>query len=342
MTERDLDRVRLDTMLAAFVGAGEREADALLGELLVQEVEPIIDRVLRLHSAGEWDRPGDQGANGMAAADLRQEALVCVIRRLRTLRTDPRGLSIHNFGGYVAAIASNTWSDHLRRRTPDRERLRRRLWRVLRRDPRFELHRGLADQCLCRLADGARCTPKVTDPEGGGHEAWDPAAAADAMAAILQRSGGSLAFGDLLTLVSAGHRGGSRWAGLRRPVEELPDPRPSGAAELVSRAAVETLWQEVQLLPSRQRAALLLGLRESPGAGSALLLFPLTGTATVRQLAAALDLGAERLAELWRELPLDDRAIGELLGVTRQQVINLRKSGRERLARRMRKLGFEL
>jgi hypothetical protein len=44
---------------------------------------------------------------------------------------------------------------------------------------------------------------------------------------------------------------------------------------------------------------------------------------------------SDRLAAIWEELPLDDQAIASILGVTRQQVINLRKSGRERLQRRM-------
>ena len=46
-------------------------------------------------------------------------------------------------------------------------------------------------------------------------------------------------------------------------------------------------------------------------------------------------LRAEELAGMWNSLPLDDRGIAERLGITRQQVINLRKSARARLARRM-------
>jgi hypothetical protein len=65
-------------------------------------------------------------------------------------------------------------------------------------------------------------------------------------------------------------------------------------------------------------------------------LFPVTGIASVRQIAAALELTAEKFAAIWNELPLEDARIAELLGVTRQQVINARKSGRERLARRLK------
>jgi DNA-directed RNA polymerase specialized sigma subunit len=39
---------------------------------------------------------------------------------------------------------------------------------------------------------------------------------------------------------------------------------------------------------------------------------------------------------LWRRLPVSDLEIAERLGVTRQQVINLRQAARQRLARGLR------
>ncbi|HEX7771867.1 MAG TPA: hypothetical protein VF435_05565, partial [Pyrinomonadaceae bacterium] len=78
-----------------------------------------------------------------------------------------------------------------------------------------------------------------------------------------------------------------------------------------------------------------LNLKDASGFGC-ITLFPAIGIATIRQLATALELSAERLAELWNELPIEDARIAELLGLTRQQVINARKSGRERLARRLK------
>ena len=99
--------------------------------------------------------------------------------------------------------------------------------------------------------------------------------------------------------------------------------------------AAERLWKEIRELPPRQAAALLLNLRDGQGRNAAILL-PLTGIATLREMAAAVELPPEKLAALWGRLPLEDTALAGLLGVTRQQVINLRKSARERLARRMR------
>jgi hypothetical protein len=83
-----------------------------------------------------------------------------------------------------------------------------------------------------------------------------------------------------------------------------------------------------------QRHALLLNLREE-GGGSALMLVPLSGVASIRDIADLLQMPGAELASLWKQMPLDDLTIAARLGVTRQQVINLRKSARARLTRRM-------
>jgi RNA polymerase sigma factor (sigma-70 family) len=122
---------------------------------------------------------------------------------------------------------------------------------------------------------------------------------------------------------------------LDRAVVDLRDTRAGAADEAVLRAKLRALWREIRELPARQAVALLLSLRDEKGR-EVVSLFPLTGTATLREIAAAIALPAERFAGLWSRLPLDDLSIAELLGATRQQVINLRKSARERLARRLR------
>ena len=57
---------------------------------------------------------------------------------------------------------------------------------------------------------------------------------------------------------------------------------------------------------------------------------------SLRQLAEVLQISVESFAAVWNDLPLEDAKIAELLGLTRQQVINARKSGRERLVRRLK------
>ena len=99
----------------------------------------------------------------------------------------------------------------------------------------------------------------------------------------------------------------------------LPDARePSPHDALRWKEYLLWLLRASAALTVRQRSAFLLHstcLRE----------MELIGLAGVRRTAALLEIPAERMAELWGALPLDDRAIGALLGLENQQVINLRK-----------------
>ena len=91
-------------------------------------------------------------------------------------------------------------------------------------------------------------------------------------------------------------------------------------------------WEDIRQLPQRQRIALLFSLRDVNGR-EILSFLPLTRTATIPEVAEALQIPVMKLASLWGELPLDDAAIGNLLGASRQQVIKLRRLARETLRR---------
>ena len=93
------------------------------------------------------------------------------------------------------------------------------------------------------------------------------------------------------------------------------------------------------MLPAKQRAALLLNLRESHEV-SAVPMLIISGVATMEEIAAAAGMTRAELEAVWDDLPLEDAAIALRLGLTRQQVTSLRKTARERLARRRHKLGF--
>jgi hypothetical protein len=122
------------------------------------------------------------------------------------------------------------------------------------------------------------------------------------------------------------------------PIEDvdLHELAPSAFEQLASKESAEHLWREIEQLPPRQRAALLLNLREA-GGGSAIPLITVTGLATSERIAELTGIPAGELASIWNQLPLDDNTIASRLGATRQQVINLRKCARERLARRLSK-----
>jgi predicted DNA-binding protein (UPF0251 family) len=106
---------------------------------------------------------------------------------------------------------------------------------------------------------------------------------------------------------------------------------------LEQRLHLEKLWTEVCELPVLQRAALLLNLRDGQG-GSAIFFIPHLGIASRSRIAEILEIPEGEFLRLWSDLPLDDAYLAQRLGITRQQVINLRKTARERLARRMKKV----
>jgi len=117
--------------------------------------------------------------------------------------------------------------------------------------------------------------------------------------------------------------------------EMIADPGPGPDTILELRVSLQHLWKEIRKLPPRQRAALLLNLRDKQGR-DVIALIPDTRTASFQEIAEVLDIPLERFAQLWQKLPLDDAAIAEQLGATPRQVIRLRKCARDRLIRRMR------
>src|SRR5206468_2481028 len=121
------------------------------------------------------------------------------------------------------------------------------------------------------------------------------------------------------------------------PLQNVRDERVDVEGVVEHRLYLERLWEEIRQLPPRQRAALLLNLRDAEGRGMIEML-PITGIAGPSEIAAALELPPEQFAALWNELPIEDAAIARLLGCERQQVINLRSVARRRLERRLRGL----
>src|SRR5262249_10299037 len=119
----------------------------------------------------------------------------------------------------------------------------------------------------------------------------------------------------------------------------IPDPRMDCASELILSNRLRALWDEIRRLPLRQRIALLFNLRDDKGRG-AIGLFPLLNVASIQMIAETLEMPVEELARLWNRLTLEDALIAERLGATRQQVINLRKAARQRLAKRTRAQGL--
>ena len=330
-------------------------AEGELARLVDEHAAPIIKGIVEGKLRG---RAGDD-LSRQEAEDLYGEVIVQLLTRLRAFVSDPDEHPIGDFRGYVAVTAYNACNLRLRKQHPARWRLKNRLRYTLSRHGDFALWQAAGGgDWLCGLrawggraeasTEGARRLRRLADDPDS-----QPAAALSAEArrselpgllrAVLNYAGGPVPLDDLLAVVADLQGVRDRVTAVDVSAVQDSDGRlgeagasAGFAAEVEQRSYLRRLWDEITRLPPAQRAALLLNLRDAQEGVVALL--PLAGVATIRQIAEAVGVPADQFAALWNRLPLDDAAIAGMLGATRQQVINLRKSARARLARRMRLL----
>jgi hypothetical protein len=294
------------------------------------EIERLLSRALRplprIAAAGDDDAWAFDAAD---AEDVAATAALRLVGRLRSVAVSAED-AIASFAAYVETVVHHAAQEVVRRRFPERHRLRNRLRYLLTRDARFAMWRADDGRTYAALARSRGATPSertLTRAEAS-RTACDAARPADALLAILQHLRTPVPFERLVGIAA------DLWSVTEKPAA-VPEPDRSDAlSHLIARHSLASLWREIRELRPRQRAALLLNLRAEAGV-NALGLILLAGVATFDELAAAADLPAERLAAIWNELPLDDLSIAAILAVTRQQVINLRKCARDRLRRRL-------
>lgn len=310
----------LDPELEALVAArDDAERAAAIERLLTEVADPVIRRSL-YHRLG---------AREPELEDIRGGIMLRLIRKLDELQ---RGASepIASFADYVAIASFHAADDFLRRKQPQRALLANRIRYLLTHDARFALWQS-GRELACGLARWRDSAPqqRPLDPADA-----DPQRLGDSLARIFARTGSPQPFHSIVVLFAGSAATGEINTSLEE--SDLHELAPSAFEQVASKQTAEHLWSEIKELPARQRAALLLNLRE-PGGGSAIPLLTVTGLATTEQIAELVGIPAAELASIWNNLPLDDNTIASRLGATRQQVINLRKCARERLARRLSK-----
>jgi RNA polymerase sigma factor (sigma-70 family) len=299
--------------------------EGAIDDLLTEQASPLIDRLLRA-AVSRGRLPAAD------VPDLAGEVNLRVLRRLRRLGAE--GDSLADLDDYVTTTTHYAVDDHLRRRDPLRTRLAQRVRYVLTHT------NGLAvwnrNPASCGFSEWAthRLPVAVSAPDRLPMSATtDVRRLRAVIEQILRRSAGPV---ELTALVNAL---ADAVALTRQPFVpatilaargEVVDP----LARLEGHEYLRRLWAEISTLPPRQRRALLFQLHVENGDSVARLL-PALGIVTMEELAAALEMSLAELLALWNELPLEDQLIATMLGITRQQVINLRKSARDRLARRL-------
>ncbi len=344
--------------LRAAAGRTPAEASEALGRLLIEEAAPLLWRTIRSQLSGV--PTADQ-------EEVHSAALLRLTEKLQQWSAGDPEVEIESFRAYVAATGANGCRAWLRARHPERTRLQNQLRYLLRHDPDLALWEGRDGGMLCGLATWRERTfegadrPETTTGVSATPQPRDLALAGPAQAIplpdlvrrLLLWRGRPWAFRDLQTAVAdllgirdrpllslSGDSEGDGHGGEREGPEaqarlDPPETRAGAHRELEGRQFLTALWLEVRELPVGQRRALLLNLRDDQGRDR-LALLTLTGLATRSELAHLLDLSEKELATLWGDLPLDDRTIARRFDLTPRQVINLRKSARARLARRLR------
>ena len=310
-----------DPRLAPVLRATGTARDREIERLILDVARPVATAILG-HYRRAWSSLRHQDVDDIAAmVDAR------FLEKLRALDADA---AIQDLDRYVATLTYNAINDHLRRAFPERARLKNRLRHLLQRDARFGLwseggalvaalagwERAPRHDALIELRD-ADITRTMRNRDR----------ASEAVAEILAKIGGPVAFDRLVEFV----------ARLWHVVDAAPviaDASIDRREDMNRRQTLLALWKEIVALPPMQRKALLLNLR-GPETINGVLLLVVSRIASFDELAATLEMTAEELAELWNDLPLTDDRIAAILGVTRQQVINLRKSARARLGRRV-------
>ncbi len=347
---------QIDDLLLPLLRAESDDARHLIERLVAEHAAPVIKQIIRSKLCLCFEHGPLEDAE-----DLHGEALLQLLARLQAFRADPEGRAIGNFRGYVAVTTYNACYEYLRRKYPQYQHLKNRLRYLLTHQPGFALWEGENAVWLCGLArwrtahrsdaHSGRLQQISDDPQSFAQTALagrppERMNLADLLAALFDWLGHPVELDQLVTLVA-------RLCGVTERIvesesdhsedsadlfEQLPDPRANVEAEVEARLCLERLWMEITQLPSGQITALLLNLRDQKG-GNVIALLPVTGVATIRQIAEALTIPAVEFVHIWPRLPLDDDTIAARLGLTRQQVINLRLAARRRLARRLKDFG---
>ena len=352
---------RVDELMLLFLSATDQgEECRLLDQIVSEHARPLLNQIIRAKLRVSADG-SDNTSVCQDSDDIVGDVVLQLVRRLSEVKSDPRKQSISDLTNYVAVAAHNAFNSYLRRKHPERWRLKDKLRYVLTYQKGFSLWESESGRWLCGFtvwreqSTALSALSRVRELRDNEPERERILLEGETrkknlprlVGAVFHWTGGPIEFDDLVSavadLLSTGREQRSIFenGAEQRALNEVPDRNPSLAVRLEHRVYLESLWLEIRKLPLGQRRALLLNLRDSTGHDMTAL-FAHTHIATLDEVAEALELTMEEFLDLSNELPMEDSVMARHLGITRQQVINLRTAARRRLARRMRRLEGEV
>ena len=347
-----------DRLLQPFLGApDDAAAQAHLGYLLHEVAAPRVRRII-VRKVGTPKADTHRG-DPLDVEDITANAVGLLLRRLLALRAG-EGKPVRDFLAYCGVSAQSAWVDHLRLLRPARARLIHQVRYLLageQRDRGFALwipldaedssncsgdewcgfkawHVGLtppaAPERLRALADdpGAFLEPFLARPEEALR--MDPARL---LAGIFDRLGGPAPLEAVVDAVGALWDSGDA-ATRQEPATapaDLPAPLPGPDDAVAWSDYLRWLWEAVRGLGLAQRFAFILHSDVTKE-------WAWRNVAAPADIAATLELPPAELEALWPDIPLPDAVTAERLGISRQQVINLRKAARIVLGRKFKEM----
>jgi RNA polymerase sigma factor (sigma-70 family) len=323
----------------------EAESQRVLEHLIADHILPVSQEIIahKLRGRAAWQDQQD-------SQDVQNNVVLNLLSTLRECQRNPDYKSIGNFRSYVAVTTYNACNEYLRQKYPQRHSLKNQLRYLLTRFSKLALWNNEDGKAVCGLAR-MKGQKGISPPPGAIPSLATRARSSglqqpliDTVIAILTQLDAAIELDDLVSLIAdakgikdeAAQSEGAEGESL---LDRLPDAGPRLDRSVEQRLYLQRLWEEICELPLRQRMALLLNLKDEYG-NSQVEMLPFAGVASLRQIARVLEMSDEAFAELWNQLPMEDAQIAQRLNLTRQQIINLRKAARQRLAKRMRELAF--
>jgi hypothetical protein len=347
--EQEIKQSSSDDMLTAFLDAKSQSiSNELLCAIIDEHADPIITKILKSKLRVSLNERGTQ--QNQDALEIAGDLRATIISILRALKENPTRRPIVSFPDFVAIKTYSACADYFREQHPQRWRLKSLLRRRLRQNPRFALWQAEDKRWYASFSERQETGTEAEESDASHSVSHPPdVKLSDAqiksdefLDVLFERSGGPIGFDEVVKIAAqTWHIHDPPTESIETGYSERDNPftssEPRVDLALEQRLFFEQVWREVCQLPVLQRAALLLNLRDSRD-GGVISFLPFLGVASKEELARLLELPSEDFQKLWNELPLDDFRIAQMFGITRQQVINLRKTARERLVRRTRRL----
>jgi DNA-directed RNA polymerase specialized sigma24 family protein len=336
-TEDNISRL-LEDFLHTVV---EEQSSTVIAHLISEYATPVITGILNYKFRSLRNLHNYHALQEIE--DIQSDSILNVIAQLTRYKQNPSKYPITDFRGLVATITYRAYADFFRKRSPRRNSLVNRLRYVLSHAPGFAVWKSDVTM-LC----GYQIWQRRPQSSGDGHRSDILHTVASAAAAqfgeddlkslltvIFDRVATPVPLDDLAAAVARALGVSDSPPVVADEEEFLPHAKtPDPTLTFDRQIQVHKLWKEILELPPRQRKALLLNFADRKENALAFLL--IADCASIEEIATSLEMTPEELAAIWDSLPWEDSRIAENLDITRQQVINLRKSARERLHRRLK------